>query len=138
MISIDFMASIDLFGTKGTYSAMEVVDNDEVRTHLNELTERYTTALMTSNSASLRVSFMTKDVPFPDSLSDLIHNIWLETDGETYLNIDDDGASEINRSQTLAMTEGNVRAAVASVLTNAYLRNQRYLETLENEKEARS
>ena len=62
----------------------------------------------------------------------------VETDGKTYINVIDDGVTGAFCMQTLSMTEENVRAALMSALTSAYLRRKAYLAFLKNEREARS
>ena len=54
----------------------------------------------------------------------------VETDGKTYINVIDDGVTGAFCMQTLSMTEENVRVAIMSALTSAYLRRKAYLDFL--------
>lgn len=133
MISIDFTGNIHLFNTKGTYTALENIEDAEVGSRVGELVNKYTQLLLASDGAMWSVSFIIRN-PSATDLSDLLNNIMVETDGKTYINVIDDGVTGSYFMQTLSMSEENVRAALTTCLTNAHLRRKVYTEMLKKER----
>ena len=130
------MITIDLLSTNSKLSAKESVENPEILVRINELTEKYTQLMMSSNASTWTVSFPEREASATNSLRDLICTIMpimLENDGGTRLNVVDNRFSGPARVQSFALTEETVRAAVMASLLNAYLEEKTRLESLENE-----